>query len=43
MRDHDALERNPQVSLKALEALHGQLYGWALSRCGYDQAIAEVG
>ncbi len=41
MRDHDALERNPQVSLKALEALHGQLYGWALSRCGYDQAIAE--
>ena len=38
MRDHDALEHNPQVSLKALEALHGQLYGWALSRCGYDEA-----
>jgi RNA polymerase sigma-70 factor (ECF subfamily) len=21
--------------------LHGQLFGWALSRCGYDAAIAE--
>ncbi|MFQ5609724.1 MAG: RNA polymerase sigma factor, partial [Woeseiaceae bacterium] len=25
----------------ALEALHGQLFGWALSRCNYDQAAAE--
>jgi len=41
MREHDALENNPQVSLKALEALHGQLFGWALSRCGYDEAVAE--
>jgi len=41
MREHDALEHNPQVSLKALEALHSQLFGWALSRCGYDQAVAE--
>jgi len=41
MREHDALEHNPQVSLKALEALHSQLFGWALSRCGYDEASAE--
>ena len=41
MRDHDALQRNPQVSRKALEALHSQLFGWALSRCGYDDAVAE--
>ena len=41
MREHDALEHNPQVSLKALEALHSQLFGWALSRCGYDDAVAE--
>ena len=41
MREHDALEHNPQVSLEALEALHDQLFGWSLSRCGYDQAVAE--
>lgn len=41
MREHDALDNNPQVSKKALEALHGQLFGWALSRCGYDDATAE--
>jgi len=41
MREHDALEYNPQVSRKALEALHSQLFGWALSRCGFDQATAE--
>lgn len=41
MREHDALEHNPQVSLKALEALHSQLFGWALSRCGYDEAEAS--
>jgi DNA-directed RNA polymerase specialized sigma24 family protein len=41
MREHDALEHNPQVSRKALEALHSQLFGWALSRCGFDQATAE--
>lgn len=40
MREHDALEHNPHVSRKALEALHSQLYGWALSRCGYDEAEA---
>ena len=40
MREHDALEHNPQVSRQALEALHGQLYGWALSRCGYDEVEA---
>lgn len=41
MREHDALDKNPYVSTAALEALHGQLFGWALSRCGYDQATAE--
>ena len=41
MRDHDALDNNPHVTRAALEALHGQLYGWALSRCGYDDATAE--
>jgi len=41
MREHDALEHNPQVSLKALETLHSQLFGWALTRCGYDQTVAE--
>lgn len=41
MRDHDALDNNPYVSRQALEAMHGQLYGWALSRCGYDDAVAE--
>lgn len=41
MREHDALEHNPHVSRKALEALHGQLYGWALSRCGYDEVEAS--
>ena len=41
MREHDALEHNPHVSRKALEALHSQLFGWALSSCGYDAAAAE--
>lgn len=41
MRDHDALDNNPYVSRQALEALHGELFGWALSRCGYDDAVAE--
>ena len=41
MREHDALDNNPHISRQALEALHGQLFGWALSRCGYDDATAE--
>ena len=41
MRDDDALVNNPYVSRQALEALHGDLYGWALSRCGYDNSAAE--
>ncbi len=41
MSDSDGLDNNPHVSLKALEALHDQTYGWALSRCGYDHAAAE--
>ncbi len=41
MRDSDALENNPNVSRSALEAIHGQVFGWALSRCNYDNAAAE--
>jgi len=41
MRDHDALDHNPNVHKSALEALHGDLFGWALSRCGYNEATAE--
>ena len=41
MTDHDGLDKNPLVSLQELEALHDQLYGWSLSRCGYDRAAAE--
>lgn len=41
MREHDALDNNPYVSKGALEAIHGQLFGWALSRCGFDESTAE--
>ncbi len=41
MKDDDALVDNPQVSRKALEAIHSQLYGWALTRCGFDRSAAE--
>ena len=41
MRDSDALENNPHVSRSALEAIHSQVFGWALSRCFYDHAAAE--
>lgn len=41
MRDDDALDNNPHVSRRALEALHSQSFGWALSRCNFDQATAE--
>ena len=41
MRDSDALDNNPHVSLSALEAIHGQVYGWALSRCDFDPMAAE--
>ncbi len=41
MREHDALDNNPQVSREALQALHSELFGWSLSRCGFDHAAAE--
>ena len=41
MRDGDALENNPHVSRSALAAIHDQIYGWALSRCNYERAVAE--
>jgi len=41
MRDHDALDNNPHISKSALEDIHGELFGWSLSRCGFDNAVAE--
>ncbi len=41
MRDDDVLDKNPLVSRSALEAIHGQAFGWALSRCDYDSVAAE--
>lgn len=41
MRDSDVLDNNPRVSRSALEAIHGQVFGWALSRCNYEQQLAE--
>ena len=41
MRDSDVLDNNAQVSRSALEAMHGQVFGWALSRCDFERAIAE--
>ena len=41
MRENDVLDNNPHVSLSALESMHSQVYGWALSRCGFDHTAAE--
>ena len=41
MRDGDALDNNPHITRSALEAIHGQVFGWALSRCDFDRAAAE--
>ena len=41
MKDDDALANNPHVSRQALEAIHSQLFGWALTRCGFDRSAAE--
>jgi len=41
MRDSDVLENNPQISRSALEAMHGQVFGWALSRSDFEQVVAE--
>lgn len=41
MRDGDALDNNPEISRSALEAIHSQVFGWALSRCHFDRAAAE--
>ncbi len=41
MRESDVLHKNPHVSRSALEAIHGQVFGWALSRSDYDPAVAE--
>lgn len=41
MKDDDALANNPNVSREALQAVHGELFGWALTRCGFDRNVAE--
>ena len=41
MRGSDVLDNNPQISRSALEAIHDQVFGWALSRCDYNRAVAE--
>jgi RNA polymerase sigma-70 factor (ECF subfamily) len=41
MRESDVLENNPHISRSALEAIHGQVFGWALSRTDYDRPVAE--
>jgi len=41
MRDSDVLENNPSISRSALEAIHDQVFAWALSRCDYERAVAE--
>ena len=41
MRDSDVLVNNPHVSRSALEAMHGQVFGWALSRSDFEQVVAE--
>ena len=41
MRDSDVLDNNPHISRSALEAIHSQVFGWALSRCNYEQTVAE--
>ena len=41
MRESDVLENNPHVSRSALEAIHDQVFGWALSRCNYEHTVAE--
>lgn len=41
MRTNDTLENNPRVSRQALQDVHEQLFGWAMSRCDFDRATAE--
>jgi len=41
MRDNDVLENNPHISRSALEAIHDQVFGWALSRCDFERSVAE--
>jgi RNA polymerase sigma-70 factor (ECF subfamily) len=41
MRESDVLDNNPGISPSALEAIHDQVFGWALSRCNYERAVAE--
>jgi RNA polymerase sigma-70 factor (ECF subfamily) len=41
MRDDDVLPENPKIRRSALEAIHGDVFGWALSRCDRDPHAAE--
>jgi RNA polymerase sigma-70 factor (ECF subfamily) len=37
----DGLTLNPEISRSALAALHDELFGWAMSRVGFDRDEAE--
>lgn len=41
MRDDDAFDNNPNITRTALAELHGELFGWCLSRASGDAATAE--
>ena len=41
MKTDDTLQNNPQISRQALQDVHQQLFGWAMSRCEFDRAAAE--
>lgn len=41
MSDGDVLDNNPHISRSALQSIHAQVFGWALSRSDYDRAVAE--
>lgn len=41
MSDDDVLDNNPCISKSALAAVHDQVFGWALSRCDHNRAVAE--
>ena len=41
MRTDDTLQNNPHISREALQAVHEQLFAWAMSRCDFDRTAAE--
>ena len=41
MLEHPGLDKNPHITQDQLSNIHNELYGWCLSRCGYDSTAAE--